>query len=175
MSDNTAYETNLEHARNLSAKFNYFFIGLTFSILALAVQNSTDSSLLIARIFELVGWLFLFLSGLFGLLRLQRQPRAYEVAANLASRMELQSKLKKIELEGGGEFFDSETKKPLVLEEIIKDSKESLKVIEEGLDEIESKMGRQYGAQTWMFLIGVSSILISHGYEKVCFILEAIK
>lgn len=44
-------------------KFNYFFIGLTFSVLALAINHGVETDLIASKISELAGWLFYWFQG----------------------------------------------------------------------------------------------------------------
>ena len=40
-----ANKLNQEHARNAMHKFNYFFVSLTFSVLALAINHGVETEL----------------------------------------------------------------------------------------------------------------------------------
>ena len=62
-----ARKINLEHAMKAMHKFNYFFVSLNFSVLALAINHGFNTDLVAPQIVGLVGWLFLLGSGFFGL------------------------------------------------------------------------------------------------------------
>jgi len=81
---NDGYKDNMEHAINAQRKYNYFFIGLTFSILALAINHDIDTKLIFPKIAELLGWLCLLISGFFGLSYIQVEGLIFKLAAHLA-------------------------------------------------------------------------------------------
>ena len=64
------YEGNQEHAKNAKQKFNYFFVGLTFSMLALVMKFGTQTNSIFPHISELIGCSFLFISGILGIFQL---------------------------------------------------------------------------------------------------------
>jgi len=76
----------------MGIKFDFFFVGLTFSILALAVKSTIDIENFIPRVAELVGWVSLMLSGFLGLSRLEWKPVALENAAKMVSVKEKNTK-----------------------------------------------------------------------------------
>lgn len=47
---------NREHALKAMHKFNYFFVGLTFSILSLAVNHGLNVPSIFSKIVGLSGW-----------------------------------------------------------------------------------------------------------------------
>lgn len=61
-------------ARELEAKFQFYFTALAFTILGLTIQTAPESGPLFARIFELLAWLLLLLAGLLGLWFLEWLP-----------------------------------------------------------------------------------------------------
>jgi hypothetical protein len=50
-----AYWLNAEHAKNAIQKYNYYFIGLNFSILALAINHGFETKLILPQISGFAG------------------------------------------------------------------------------------------------------------------------
>ncbi len=69
-------------ALDFQEKFELYFVSLTFTLLALVIQSADSSSGISAGIAEIIGWIFLLISGLVQLYRLQLVPVAlrYEAA-----------------------------------------------------------------------------------------------
>ena len=57
---------NLKHAMKAKQKFNYFLVGLTFSMLALAIKFQVQTELIVPKIAEIIGCCFLLISGALG-------------------------------------------------------------------------------------------------------------
>src|SRR6266566_4551502 len=69
-------------AVDVQTRFHFYVLGLTFGVLALSVQTAAfDAQPLVARGAELLAWLLLLISGLFGLSRLEWTPHAYVIDA----------------------------------------------------------------------------------------------
>lgn len=83
------YEINQEHAKNAKQKFNYFFIGLNFSVLALAINNGIETDLVIPKIAELLGWLFLLISGFCGLSLIAEEGAYFSMEADQTHLLEV--------------------------------------------------------------------------------------
>ena len=60
-------------------EFYFFFLGLTFTILALSIQTSNLTTNPFVTIFELMSWVSLLVAGLIGLSRLFWFPTLYNI------------------------------------------------------------------------------------------------
>ena len=157
-----AYKDNLELSIKASLKFDYFIIGLTFSILALAIQFGVESSLIFPGIAELLGWVFLLVSGIFGLSRLEWRPSYFELGANIvASKTGLQTAKAKRNL-----VADRDTLEPMDVNKAIQTRQDTIEKLEKRESELQSAFRWKYQIQKWCFLSGLISLAVSHGYEK---------
>lgn len=78
MNGNTNEENyNFVISRQISQKFEFYFIALTFTILGLSIQTASFTNINSQCFMEIIGWLCLAFSGLAGLSRLEWLPVAY--------------------------------------------------------------------------------------------------
>ena len=80
---NAHMNPNDEISFRLKERFEFYVIALIFTILGLSIQTASFGTSLLSDSFELLGWLFLFISGLVGLSRLEWIPVAYSVHAEI--------------------------------------------------------------------------------------------
>ena len=73
-------DLHLKQAREMQSKFDQYLPALAFTILGLAVQTAKWAHPVSERL-EIGGWTLLFLSGVLGLLKLERAPGRYSQAA----------------------------------------------------------------------------------------------
>lgn len=88
-----------EIAQQSQEKFEFYLIGLVFTLLVLSIQTAKFGQSNLSNFFELSGWVSLAVSGLFGLSRLEYIPvirdkiaTKYEFEEKLAELRELQLK-----------------------------------------------------------------------------------
>lgn len=72
-------DQNIIDARRHQDTFELYVLGLTFTILGLSVQTASFGVALLADSAELLGWVSLLISGLFGLHRGLWKPNLYNV------------------------------------------------------------------------------------------------
>jgi len=82
------------------AKFNFYFTGLAFTLLGLAVQTAAFGANIYSNTAELAGWLLLLVSGLTGLGRLRRLPALHHTAATREQIRTMIDELRDIEKRG---------------------------------------------------------------------------
>ncbi|MBU6510440.1 MAG: hypothetical protein KGQ73_09695 [Gammaproteobacteria bacterium] len=100
-------KSNQELAQEIQTKVGFYLVGLVFTVLAVAVETAKFAGPVWASIFELLGWISLFVSGVFGILRLENAPYVYmlfhfrdqrinaqdqNAAAHLDNKVELENK-----------------------------------------------------------------------------------
>jgi len=159
----TAYESNIEHSISMGIKFDFFFVGLTFSILALAVKTTIDIPYLMPRLAEVCGWISLLISGYLGVSRLEWKPVALENAAKMASTGTKKQELEEAKLTGGQFYFESG--KEAIIEDVINKYKDMETLFKKALDEQEESLKRKYSWRNRTFYAGICALMISRGWE----------
>jgi len=95
MTDPSLQNKYADEANNAVAKFTPFFIGLTFSILALSIQHFAVTENPFIKIFELVSWVVLLASGVLGLRHFQWvQVQFIEMANEVSNMLSLEEQKK---------------------------------------------------------------------------------
>ena len=79
MNQSSEEDKNLTIAVDLQNKFEFYFIGLVFTVLALSIQTASIAKGHIQYFFEIFAWFSLLLSGFSGLLKLECKSEIYEV------------------------------------------------------------------------------------------------
>jgi hypothetical protein len=163
-----AVNPNIELANKLKERFEFYVIALTFTILGLSIQTAKFGSYIAPDILELLGWAFLFISGLVGLSRLEWLPVAYKVFGELDKKTAEINQLKQAKESGrtnvpvigdGREFAP--------VDEVI--NKYSL--AESKLDLQIKKLIKwtliKYQIHKWAFVLGLFFLLASRSYEPI--------
>ena len=163
-------------------KYAYYFIGLTFTLLALAIQSASFSEHLGSNIAELVGWVLLLVSGVVGLYRLRRLSSLYYQASKKAKVRTHIERLRELEKEGVN-IVDVDHSGPNPVGEVVRGELQSLpqmmqikeieyEVAGEFLDRARSKYLRGEGIQNWTFVGGLCALVASRGWAPVLVIVE---
>lgn len=85
MTESSIQNKYADQANNALGKFTPFFIGLTFSILALSIQHPAETGNPFIKFFELVSWVVLLTSGILGLRHFQWRQVQFGQMANSVS------------------------------------------------------------------------------------------
>lgn len=70
-------KNNQEIAQEIQTKVGFYLVGLVFTVLAVAIETAKFEGTILTSLFELLGWVSLFVSGVFGILRLEAAPYVY--------------------------------------------------------------------------------------------------
>src|SRR2546429_491347 len=98
-------KTDREIALETQSKFQFYFLGLVFTLLAVSVQTAKLGVATYADGFELVGWISLLVSGIAGLWHMEYVPI---MRVNMARQSEYEEEiadLKKMQLQGQTQIF----------------------------------------------------------------------
>ena len=148
---------NLEHAINIKDKFEFYFLALVFTVLGLSIQTSQLTSTWQAVI-EVCGWASLLSSGLAGLSRMEWLPLSYEHYSELTEQKSVIREAKT-----GRKFMhkSGELTSPLEVEHYIKNVNERMKERVALMDKLELKDKIKYFIHKWMFVVGLSFLIVS--------------
>lgn len=80
MSTQDNQQSDLETAQRVQERVQFYFVTLTFTLLALSVETAKFNGSNISSSSELFAWLFLLLSGITGLSRLNSIPGNFKIS-----------------------------------------------------------------------------------------------
>ena len=153
----SAYAKNKEHSISMGIKCDFFYVGLTFSILALAVKTTIDHPYLIPRLAEVIGLISLLVSGLLGLHRLEWKPVALDNMADLVQVKEKLIALDKIKLQG-------DPKSLLEIDSEINKYKAQEAKISKVFNKQEKSIISKYDWRNRTFYAGIIALMISRSW-----------
>ena len=156
---------NKEHSIQAKRKFNYFLVGLTFSILALAMKFGVKTDLFLPHYLEAIGCCFLLISGFLGFFMLNKEGVFFSFEADIQKEQiaQREAEFRK----SSGQLYQSKQGEPVHPDTVIKHHKDRVKAMMEIVDEELSKVSRKYRIQQWCFYIGFFSIFASHLIPKI--------
>jgi len=152
-------DLNLEIAQRMKEKFGFYITALTFTVLGLATQTAKFGICSYVDIIELSAWLFLFVSGIFGLSRLELLPVAYEARFHAKG---LNNELKNYEdHKANGKTLVLGGEDTVPIDEVIENRRTLQAKAQERMESIEKSTPIKYSIQKWAFIIGISLMLVS--------------
>lgn len=161
MSNSNNENANITIARELSQKFEFYFIALVFTILGLSVQTATITKENYQFIFEILAWCSLLVSGLAGLSRLEWLPIAYRHYGS--------AEIEKRNLNAMNQGLEG---RPIINEEVKEWTEEELNKakleLKNQLDKRNTEINKvdkctilKYRIHKWAFIIGICSLVVS--------------
>jgi len=175
MINSSSENENFRISRQITQKFEFYFLALVFTVLGLAIQTSSFSTYYCQYVFELFAWISLLLSGLAGLSRLEWATVAYRHYGEIANK-EQELKTIKEGLTGrpilcsSGEQWTKEglTKEKSNLEGYIGKHKERAITVERWIQ-------IKYVIHKWGFVVGVISLGVARGILGIGKMLSIVK
>lgn len=169
-------KNSAEVAIELRAKFEFYLLALTFTILGLSIQTAEFGRYLSADAFELAGWLALFVSGTTGILRAEWVPVAYDIQSKITSSRKQRNEIL-LESQRGVQLpvtFIEEGGEETVLhgEQAATKFDEIVTELEQKHDATHAKILRRYWWMKATFMVGIGCLLIARGTSPAISIAE---
>ncbi len=157
-------KTDREIALETQSKFQFYFLGLVFTLLAVSVQTAKLGVATYADGFELVGWISLLVSGIAGLWHMEYVPI---MRVNMARQSEYEEEiadLKKMQLQGQTQIFvvAEGTSKPIGL--MIQNREKAVSVLKDVIKKHDRSNYVKYQVHRWGFILGIVCVMISRAY-----------
>lgn len=156
----------LEISIEIQQKFEFYFIALIFTILGLTVQSATFTMRYYQFWFEMGAWLCLFTSSIFGLLRIEKLYKPWEIMSSMRIKKDILESIndnlkeEPIAVKDVREYTDNFITKKVLNEMKIKHEGERyLLAIEQ--DKINKEHKLQYKIMKGTFVLGIVSLVIS--------------
>jgi len=174
MSDKSPQTNENAIAQQTQEKFEFYLLSLVFTLLALSVQTAKFEAVITADILELVGWLFLIISGCSGLSRMQWVP---VIRTKLAQQQSFEDEifnLKKLQLEGQTEVLVLKDNYKQPIPERIKNRQDAINLLAPHIKGLERKHYIKYYSHIYGFAIGVLCVACARAYSPVLAIYKSL-
>ncbi len=153
-----------EIAVDAQEKFEFYLIGLVFTLLALSIQTAKFGQSSIGDFLELLGWIALLISGLAGLSRLEYIP---EIREKYASQDEFEEELRKFQAQkakGETTLFVVESQSQQPIESLIENRQIAEDNINESIKTLEAKNNTKYIVHKYAFVAGIFLVATARAY-----------
>ena len=167
MNDMKYDEANQEYSRQTQQKFEFYFIALVFTILALSIQTSVMTELNWQRFFELLSWVCLLLSGLSGLSRLEWVAVVFRLFGNRQTETRNAEKHEQAMAGGSIQNIDGSVMTKEEMIKMKKHYKDNIDLMTKEISRIEKWLSIKYEVHKWGFVIGLCSLIISRAMQKL--------
>jgi hypothetical protein len=153
-----------EIALDAQEKFEFYLIGLVFTLLALSIQTSKFGQSSIGDLLELLGWIALLISGLAGLSRLEYIPEIREKYASHDEFKEELSKLQAQKAKGETTLFVVESQSQQPIGSLIENRLIAINTINKSIKALEAKNHTKYSVHKYAFVAGILLVATARAY-----------
>jgi hypothetical protein len=153
-----------EYGQQLEAKLELYFLGLIFTILALAVQTAKfDNINIVAAFLELTSWMALLVSGLVGLWRMEWLPIAHFAHYDQCQSESDLQQFNNLAQEGIESIPLTGQDASAPIEDFIENRKQHILRMKENKHKYEKANYRKYRLQKWSFVFGIILLIGARG------------
>ena len=157
-------QSDREMSAQDQSKFHFYLLSLVFTLLALAIQSAKLKVFPCADYFELAGWGLFLVSGLSGLLYMERGP---QLRVRFAIRQEMENSLsefRKLELQGHKSVYVAATKSEQLIAPVIAAREAELATMDTLMDSFHRRQKRVYWLFKYAFVCGLLLVVVSRAY-----------
>lgn len=149
-------------------KFEFYFIGLTFTLLVASIQTSKFSGYpSFSTYTELTGWAILTISGLIGLSKLEGIPAIIYVKKRKSSLEEINQQLRLSQSRGVTTAVDADSGRTVSIFDTITRLESTITEYDNKLKDIGRKHEWKHQIQKYSFTIGLVAIAVARGVKAL--------
>lgn len=167
MASDDTIDPNLAAALRLQEQFDFYLLGLTFTILGLSVQTARFDGPAPKDALELVAWWALLVSGLAALYRAQWKPNLYRVTAEQIRYQEKGWRFREAAQQGQTEIMVRDEGKSRPTEEMITNADQMVELAKTLRGRFDAAIHRAYLLQRVFLVVGFVGLLLSRGYAPL--------
>lgn len=158
-------ERGMEFARELQVKFEVYFTGLIFTLLAASIQTAKFTYSPLANAFEMAGWIALLIAGLAGLSRFEWLPTDHDVQASLREAQDIMDTWRDVERRGGRVVNENHEVHDVA--SILQKQKDSIDKVLLHIKTRDKISGMKHEVRKYCFVFGLCSIITSRACEPM--------
>ena len=163
MSENNP-NPNIEQARQVQSKFEFYVIALVFTVLGFSIQTADLNKHMIHAILEIIAWICLLVSGLAGLSRLHWIPLLIYQKEYLKVNQGDLKLLEKTKNSGMGVYNEMNSKTEPV-EPLIESKENEIEKRNTVIKRISNKGDTKFKIHKWGFILGFGFLLLSRIFK----------
>lgn len=160
-------KTDREVALETQSKFEFYTLGLVFTLLGLSVQTAKFESGLCGDVLELAGWMSLLSSGLAALWRLEYVPVLRVKMAQKSEYEEESSKLKQILRDGEPKIFVVREGAYKPIEPMVKNRERAVVVLSDVIEKLDRSSAIKYQVHRWGLCLGIVLVGVARAYAGI--------
>ena len=160
-------ESNTEAGQRIQEKFQFYILGLAFTLLGLAVQTASFGVSPVADVMELLGWALLLTSALTLASRLEWTPQIYHLFDVQQDIEQDQSDLHDAQLKGTKQATIRGTGESIDLDAVLERLDSKLSITREQIDKLDRGAELKYKLHRYGFILGLISILVARAWSPV--------
>ncbi|MFQ3789307.1 hypothetical protein [Halomonas sp. A29] len=157
-------ESNADVGQRIQEKFQFYILGLTFTLLGLAIQTATFGVSAVSDSLELLGWALLFISALTLASRLEWTPQIYHLFDVQQEIEQQQRQLHDAQLQGTQHVTVRGTGENIYIEEVLRRLDSKLSTARGQIERIDKGAGTKYKIHRYGFVLGLGAILIARAW-----------
>lgn len=168
MSEDNPRKENESIAIELQNKYHFYFVGLTFTVLALAVQTAKFGTNAVADRLELAGWTLLAVSAFSGLSHIEWLSPLYNYFSIESGLRRDVSDLKTRKVSHGNQrIHNLKTNQWESINENIQKAEESLGKIHPKVSRLRNSLRLKYRLMKYGFVFGVFFLMAGRGWAPI--------
>ena len=149
-------------------KFEFYFLGLTFTLLGASIQTANFSDHSSASVIaEILGWAWLGLSGLIGLSKVKHLSVVIYLRNRKSEFEEYKSTLEQGKAAGTTQAQIAQTGEVMSVDAAIQQVDGNLSRYSEHLDKAGKRHEVKGTIQNWSFVLGLLSVAIARAYDAI--------
>ena len=164
-----------EYGLHLQEKFEVYLLGLTFTVLALAVQTAKfDNVNIVAACLELASWVVLLISGLVGLWRMEWIPVAHIDHADQSQSEADLRQFTDLAKRGVDSLPLEDQDEPAPIEAVIKDREQHILRMKTKDLKHQTAARKKYNVHKWSFVLGMILLIGARGVGPAIKVYQAV-
>ena len=161
-------QSDLEAAQRVQERVQFYFVTLTFTLLALSVETAKFSGSNISSTSELLAWVFLLMSGITGLSRLNSIPGNFKISIHLHSIQSNIDNAVQLMRDGNKTILLERTAEAVDANEYLSQQLNTKAMLKEKEDALIKKQSLLMRVHLSALMLGLVILIIARGIDHAC-------